>query len=106
MTGESTTLLSVRADAQLEVTPDEAALDCVVGALDDDKAAALRVLTRRLDAATGALRDLGGVVRHWRKRVIMPPRSAAGCSASNMSRTSACSATAAVNSSTSHGPGP
>lgn len=63
MTGESTALLSVRADAQLEVAPDEAALDCVVGALDDDKAAALRVLARRLDAATGALRDLGGVVR-------------------------------------------
>jgi uncharacterized protein len=63
MTDESTTLLSVRADAQLEVAPDEAALDCTAGAVDEDKAAALRVLARRLDAATGALRDLGGVVR-------------------------------------------
>lgn len=63
MTGEPTTLLSVRADAQLEVTPDEAALDGMAGALEDDKADALRVLARRLDAATGALRDLGGVVR-------------------------------------------
>jgi uncharacterized protein YggE len=63
MTGESTTLLSVRADAHLEVAPDEAALDCTIGALDEDKAAALRVLARRVDAATGALRDLGGVVR-------------------------------------------
>jgi hypothetical protein len=63
MTGEPTTLLSVRADAHLEVAPDEAALHCTVGALDDDKAAALRVLARRVDAATGALRDLGGVVR-------------------------------------------
>lgn len=63
MTVESTTLLSVRAHAQLEVAPDEAALDCTVGALDGDKAAALRVLGRRVEAATGALRDLGGVVR-------------------------------------------
>jgi hypothetical protein len=38
-------------------------LDCTVGALEDDKAAALRVLGRRIDAATAALRDLGGVVR-------------------------------------------
>lgn len=63
MAGEPTTLLSVRADAQLEVAPDEAAVDCTVGALAADKAAALRMLGRRLDAATGALRDLGGVVR-------------------------------------------
>ena len=63
MTGESTTLLSVRADAQLEVAPDEAALHCTAGAIEEDKAAALRMLARRVDAATGALRDLGGVLR-------------------------------------------
>lgn len=63
MTGESTTVLSVRGDAHLEVAPDEATLAWVVDALDVDKAAALRVLGQRLDAATDALRDLGGVVR-------------------------------------------
>lgn len=63
MTDEPTTLLSVRGDAHLEVAPDEATLVCTVSALEDDKAAALRVLGRRIDAATGALRDLGGVVR-------------------------------------------
>lgn len=63
MTAESATLLSVRADAQLEVAPDEAALDYTVGVIEDEKAAALRVLGHLVDAATGALRDLGGVVR-------------------------------------------
>lgn len=63
MTVEPTTLLSVRADAHLEVAPDEATLQYAVSALEDDKATALRVLGQRIDAATGALRDLGGVVR-------------------------------------------
>jgi uncharacterized protein len=63
MTADSTTLLSVRSDAQLEVAPDEAALHCTIGAIDEDKAAALRVLGRRVESATGTLRDLGGVVR-------------------------------------------
>lgn len=63
MAEESTTLLSVRAEAQLEVPPDVAVLNCTVGAVDDDKAASLRVLGNRVEAATGALRDLGGVVR-------------------------------------------
>jgi uncharacterized protein len=63
MNGESMTVLSVRGDAQLEVAPDEATLAWMVGAIEDDKAAALRVLRRRLGAATDALRDLGGVVR-------------------------------------------
>lgn len=63
MTDEATTLLSVRGRAHLEVAPDEATLVWGIGAIGNDKAAALRVLGHRLDAATGALRDLGGVVR-------------------------------------------
>jgi uncharacterized protein YggE len=62
-TDSSTALLSVRADAHLEVPPDEAVLDYAVSAIADDKAGALRTLKVQLDAATGALRDLGGVVR-------------------------------------------
>ena len=58
-----TTLLSVRADARLEVPPDEAGLDCRVSAREDDKATALRVLAGRVDAAIAALSELGGVVR-------------------------------------------
>ncbi|HEY7008214.1 MAG TPA: SIMPL domain-containing protein [Jatrophihabitantaceae bacterium] len=63
MADSSTVQVSIRAEAQLEAAPDEAALDCAVTAVEDDKATSLRVLGRRLDAATGAVRDLGGVVR-------------------------------------------
>jgi uncharacterized protein len=59
----SIAVLSVRADARLEVPPDEATLAYAVRAVADDKAAALRALGGRLEAATEALRDLGGVVR-------------------------------------------
>ena len=63
MADSLTVQMSVRAEAQLEAAPDEAGLECAVTAVEDDKAAALRTLAARVDAATGALRDLGGVVR-------------------------------------------
>lgn len=61
MTDDSHTLLSVRGDARLEVTPDLATLHCRVQADEREKAAALRTVSARLDALLADLRDLGGV---------------------------------------------
>jgi uncharacterized protein len=63
MTESVLTVLSVRGDAQLEVPPDRATLNCSVRADDRDKAAVLRLVSARLDAVLADLRDLGGQPR-------------------------------------------